>query len=194
MASEQNTAAIDYCQLVATSEPSAQSGMLVVNRFWKQVTKTETCWIWAGHRNSEGYGFVRPDNTTRQIQAHRLAYALLRGVIPSGMCVCHHCDNPPCVRPDHLFLGTNKDNVRDAVQKGRMAIGEANANATLTLAEVLEIRERYAALPMSPGGKRKRNGAIEALIKDYSHVSRTTIYCVATGQTWKHLPFEVANG
>jgi hypothetical protein len=86
--------------------------------FLEQVTRsTEGCWIWNGGREKAGYGwiFVRG----KKMAAHRLGYELFVGIIPSGLFVCHHCDNPPCVRPDHLFLGTRQDNFRDMRQKGR---------------------------------------------------------------------------
>lgn len=76
------------------------------------------CWEWEGSRYPSGYGAVKWNG--RVIGAHRLAWIEAFGPIPDGLDVCHHCDNPPCVRPSHLFLGTRSDNMRDAVSKGRM--------------------------------------------------------------------------
>ena len=87
-------------------------------RFWPKVEKTDECWLWTASRyKSGGYGQFTVDSLG--IRAHRFAYELLVGPIPSGMCVLHRCDNPPCVRPDHLFLGTQHDNAKDRTAKGR---------------------------------------------------------------------------
>lgn len=92
--------------------------------FWTHVDKTPghgpngDCWIWTAAKNRAGYG-VAHATTGANLLAHRGAYSSCVGDIPSGFHVCHHCDNPACVRPDHLFLGTDKDNVDDMVSKGR---------------------------------------------------------------------------
>ena len=88
--------------------------------FWGKVQKTNTCWLWIGYLRPDGYGGY--GNNT----AHRVAFTLSYGFIPTGMCVCHHCDVKRCVKPNHLFLGTYKDNIQDALQKGRMATGDRN--------------------------------------------------------------------
>lgn len=90
-----------------------------VTRFWRHVEKTDGCWLWVGGRANGGYGRfgALPD---RIVYAHRFSYELHKGPIPDGMFVCHSCDNPSCVRPDHLFAGHNVDNVRDMVAKGRL--------------------------------------------------------------------------
>jgi len=102
--------------------------------FWTHVEKTETCWRWTG-ATTRKYGVVRMNGQQR---AHRVSWTLTYGPIPSGLGVLHKCDNPPCVRPDHLFLGTQGDNVRDAHRKGRYPF------AKLTAAAALEIRQRAA--------------------------------------------------
>lgn len=87
-------------------------------RFWSLVDKSGECWLWQGRTNNDGYGRLNVSKR-QQVYAHRYAYANIYGPIPDGFFVCHHCDNPRCVRPDHLFLGTNQDNVNDMVRKGR---------------------------------------------------------------------------
>lgn len=87
--------------------------------FWKIVDKTKTCWVWAGCTNQDGYGSL--SYLGKIDKAHRVSYKLNIGEIPEDMEVCHHCDNPPCVRPDHLFLGTHEDNMKDRDKKGRAA-------------------------------------------------------------------------
>jgi hypothetical protein len=94
----------------------------VTERFWKNVRKSDACWEWTANRSTAGYGHIKKGGRQgEQLGAHRVSWELHNGPIPPGLFVCHHCDNPRCVRPDHLFLGTTTDNVRDAICKGRMA-------------------------------------------------------------------------
>lgn len=104
------------------------------------ATDEYDCWSWAGHCIPNGYGSLKVDG--RETLAHRLMWELTHGSIPDDLCVLHHCDNPPCCNPKHLFLGTKADNAQDALAKGRLYIprGEANGNAKLTAAQVRDIR------------------------------------------------------
>lgn len=85
--------------------------------FWGFVDKSSECWVWNGSKNRFGYGKITINKCG--FMAHRLSYLLFCGDIPSHMCVLHHCDNPSCVRPDHLWLGTRTDNNLDRDRKGR---------------------------------------------------------------------------
>lgn len=109
--------------------------------FWNKVQKTDGCWIWRGSLHDWGYGHLRHGG--KDFKAHRVAWALINGPIPEGMEVLHSCDNPPCVNPSHLFLGTQQDNIDDMMQKGHYtrhaAFGEANGSSKLTETQVSEI-------------------------------------------------------
>lgn len=87
------------------------------DRFWSKVDKTDSCWLWTGAVNDHGYGQVYVNG--KLAYAHRVALVLSGRQVPPGMFACHHCDTPNCVRPDHLFIGTNADNMRDCANKGR---------------------------------------------------------------------------
>lgn len=108
--------------------------------FWSQVDMDGDCWEWLGHRQRDGYGTVKYDRETER--AHRVAWILARGIIPPGLHVLHRCDNPPCVNPDHLWLGTHLENMRDRDSKNRRRapVGELNPRAKLTWDDVAYIR------------------------------------------------------
>lgn len=128
-----------------------------VTRFWMYVKRADGdgCWEWTGQRSREGAsrrrgaGYGQFMGTwTRIVQAHRYSWELHNGPIPGGMFVCHRCDNPGCVRPDHLFLGTPKDNTDDMVRKGRQVRGPELG------AKVRAGRQRVADQRQSEGGER----------------------------------------
>jgi hypothetical protein len=88
-------------------------------RFTRFIDMSRRCWHWNGTRNNHGYGLFRPGGTSGKVLAHRFMWQLLHGPIPQGLCILHRCDNPTCVNPRHLFIGTKKDNTQDAVKKCR---------------------------------------------------------------------------
>lgn len=156
-----------------------KDGMTREELFWSRLVRTEYgCWEWPGRRTKAGYGGV--SYYKRMMGAHRLAWMLTNGPIPKGMCVCHTCDNPPCCNPDHLWLGTYKENVADCIRKGRRipqakrAHGEMYRQAKLSYAKVAEIRQRHAVGDVS----------MHQLAREYN-VSYPTIYHTVKGRYWK---------
>lgn len=150
--------------------------------FWKRVKvgKEDDCWPWTGANDCQrGYGVVW--NNGRKWKTHRYAYFVTNGGIPFGLLVCHRCDNPPCCNPNHLFLGTCRDNNNDMLQKGRAnrERGEARYNARLKEEDVRQIRARYQ--------KRKVGGmGIDRLAEIYG-VGRTMIQAIVTRKRWAHV-------
>lgn len=130
------------------------------------------CWLWTGAIDGAGYGAIKDKG--RQFAAHRAAFAAFVGSIPDGAFVCHRCDVKACVNPDHLFLGTALDNMRDKVAKGRhvASSGERNGSAKLSVDKVARIREARGA---------QRD--IAALFG----VSQTLISQIKLRKIWRHL-------
>ena len=112
-----------------------------VERFWKHVSKTESCWLWSGAKLKSGYGAFNRGSAV-VVTAHRFSFEMANGQIPDGICVLHRCDVKTCVRPDHLFLGTKADNIKDMYAKGRgnPPRGERSPSAKLTEDQVRTIR------------------------------------------------------
>ena len=133
------------------------------------VVMESGCWHWLGPTRAGGYGEVR------RFGAHRISYEIANGPIPEGMFICHRCDNPPCVNPEHLFAGTPAENTADAVAKSRMAHGERQGGARLTDAKVIEIRARVAA------------GEVQRRLAEEFAVSYMTISLIKNRRIWKHL-------
>lgn len=157
-------------------------------RFWSKVDKSGDCWLWTGNTTKAGYGVCYPDgkSTPRRL-AHRAAWEEANGQIPDGLSICHRCDNPPCVRPDHLFSGTQADNIRDMMSKGRHGYydksGEKNPRARLTSKQVAEIRRLYAIGRYKP---RQKNAPYDSKrLSAMFGVARSTIRLVTCGRNWK---------
>jgi len=157
----------------------------IKERFWKNVNKNgpyckqcgSRCWVWTGHVNEDGYARFYFNNISMLV--HRLAWsAYYKQDIPDGILVCHTCDNPACVRPGHLFLGTHADNNADRDAKGRGIVlkGEEIGSSRLTDVEVKQIRELYAT------GKYKQ-GELGAMFG----VSQSAVWRVVRNIHWKHV-------
>lgn len=152
----------------------------IARRFWKFVEKGTACWVWTGARSEWGYGRVSIA-TSKAAGAHRVSWELCRGPIPDGLHVLHRCDNPPCVNPDHLFLGTPADNAADKMAKGRARpapprLGEANHSARFTETDIIDIRTL-----------RRFGATVRTLAESYG-VRRTHIQQILRKDIWPHLP------
>jgi HNH endonuclease len=142
------------------------------SRFWKKVKKTPTCWLWIGGRHGTGYGQISSERTS--YKAHRVSWEIHNGPIPIGLHVLHDCDNPPCVRPDHLHLGTHAINMHEMALRGRAAPknGEQNGKVILT--------EKQARLIKYGGGR----GIDRA--REFG-VSKATVSAIRKGRIWAWL-------
>jgi hypothetical protein len=142
-----------------------------IERFEDKIDKSGECWMWVGSK-TKGYGQIRVDGKT--VRAHRFAYEAYVGEIPNGFLVCHSCDVPSCVNPDHLFLGTNADNLADCGEKGRQSRGERHNTAKLSESQVGEIRSIY---PLKT----------QKELAEMFGVYPSAICKIVNRKTWKHI-------
>ena len=145
--------------------------------YWAHVTKTQECWGWKGSKNPGGYGkiTVRIEGRPITVSAHKLSYQLHKGEVPSSLLVLHHCDNPECTNPNHLFLGTQQDNMKDKMAKGRGSTVKSTSNAKLTKDQVLYIWEQRTTRITA------QNLAAELGVSEY------TVRDIWLKRTWKHI-------
>lgn len=170
------------------------------DRFWEKVQKTDKCWLWTGSLHRQGYGMIQGSSEGKIVLAHRVSWEIHYGPIPDRLSVLHHCDTPGCTRPDHLFLGTQSDNMNDMVQKGRHAArthpervprgdrsgsrthperlpkGTEHWNAQVTEEDVRAIRRLYVP----------RRVTHEALAQRFG-ISATQVRRIVTRRRWKHV-------
>jgi hypothetical protein len=151
------------------------------DRFWPKVDKSGDCWLWLGFIDHAGYGRFRVGGRAgKSERAHRAAWEMTVAPIPAGMELCHHCDNPRCVRPDHMFVGTHAENMADAAAKKRFTspLGELSGRARFKDGDVLEMHRLHA----SGLGYRR--------IAKLVGTTKSTVYYVLTGRRWPHIKAE----
>ena len=117
-------------------------------RFERMTDRSGECWLWKGKEFTWGHGRARIEIRGQRITVYRAAYEYFIGPIPAGLGVLHHCDEPLCIRPDHLFLGTNADNYHDSQRKNRHCAGERHGMAKLTAEDVHRIRASHLSKPI----------------------------------------------
>jgi DNA-binding XRE family transcriptional regulator len=190
----------------------------IADRFWPKVNKIGPvpphcpslgpCWIWTGSKTSHGYGDIGSGGKHgRNLRAHRVAYELAHGPIPEGMCVLHRCDNPPCVRADHLFLGTMAMNSADMVTKGRGFPQRFPERMVRGAAHPLRKDPSLAARGERVGGAKltaddvrsiRRSAESQRVMARRFGVSRRSIAFIQKGRTWRHVKddarIEIADG
>lgn len=145
---------------------------------YRKINSETGCWEWRGMKTNKGYGSmgIRAKGSHVHKLVHRIAYEYYVGKIPENIFVCHHCDNPPCFNPIHLFLGTQSDNLQDALRKGRLPRGSNHRSSKLTEAKVREIRAKY----------KFRSYSYRRIATEYG-VDPMTIFYIVSGKNWKHI-------
>ncbi len=147
----------------------------LTERFWEKVSITSGCWLWKGARHPFGYGMIGKTRSNSITTAHRVCWELCRGPIPTGLQVLHRCDNPPCVNPNHLFLGTQKDNMMDCTMKKRIAYGQRVSSTKLNERDVVTIRQL------------SKSGISYQKIANEFDISIATAWMAIKRRNWKHV-------
>jgi len=162
-----------------------------IEKFWDYVEKGDGCWVWKRSFGRKGYGQVFIEGKHKV--ASRVAWELTNGPIPEKILVLHHCDNPPCCRPDHLFLGTSLDNVRDMQKKGRQKYWVEPAQLSirkLTSEQVREIRQIAKTISLTRLGRPKKGSippnSLRSLAREFG-VEHATIRNIVNNITYKEL-------
>jgi uncharacterized protein (DUF433 family) len=148
-----------------------------IQRFNAKIEKdaVSECWIWIASTAGSGYGQFRIPGTRRNVYAHRMAWELRNGTVPAEKAVCHSCDNPRCVNPDHLFLGDQSVNMKDMAAKSRHLFGEKNSQSKLTAIEVHAIHEASAS------------GQTQSAIAKRFRIGQMTVCRILRGERWHHI-------
>ena len=144
-------------------------------KFWSKTDKRSDneCWLFLGAKDKDGYGQFWDGDNQIMTRSHSFSAKIHFGVIPKNMCVCHKCDNPSCVNPNHLFLGTALDNQKDKMAKNRHAKGESQGHSKLTNEQISQIRSRA-------------NDDYKVLCSEFNIVP-STVYRIWHKESWKHI-------
>jgi len=158
-----------------------RKGISEIDRYWSKVDKKNDneCWLWLASKDKDGYGWFTLKENHKTIQAHRYS-ALLKYIDLQNKLVRHTCDNPSCVNPNHLILGSPKDNSKDMIERNRSLIGELNPNSKATNAQASDIIEQYERAIISG----QKYGILERLAKKHN-LSKQIIYRITSGQQFK---------
>lgn len=164
-----------FCSILCRSQNRLKISQNLRDRF-HTLYKIDSrgCWIWKKGKSSMGYGCISYDG--KQQRSHRVSYLLYKGPIENGLFVCHACDIPSCVNPDHLWLGNNKENIIDMFKKKRKSnVGDNNPRATLKERQVINIKQKL------------KDGIKAAIIAKTYRVKKAIIDNIKVGRTWKHV-------
>jgi hypothetical protein len=157
----------------ATEEQKIQR---IKESFEKNVVRSEHgCWEWTGSKQSNGYGRMGLSIKGRRLIPHRVSWMIHNGEIPPGLFVCHKCDNPPCCKPEHLFLGDSRANSKDKYDKNRGMLGDTHVSSKLTSHQVIEIKKLL-----------KEDITHESIAKKFN-IGRGCITAIALKRNWKHV-------
>lgn len=167
-----------YCSKICSRSARFRSLTEAIDHLWQFTDRSDPdgCWPWTRALRDGDHGYGTFQFNGRKVATHRFAWEVTYGPIPDGFEICHHCDNPPCNRPDHFFLGTHLDNHKDKLKKQRHPYGERHGQSCFTDDQIRTIRQDYAT------GTRT---ILE--MAEYYNTHRQTLYSIVRRETWKHL-------